>query len=71
MALKVHHEPGSFANERAESCCMCRRPTRYWHKSDVALCPSCAEETNRADLPTKREWFMREWSSRKRRVGQE
>lgn len=57
MALQVHKEPDEFAGEPAENCCVCQSPTRYWHASDVALCPSCAETVSRGALPTKAEWM--------------
>lgn len=59
MGLVIVHD-GSKPGDVMELCCMCRAPTRYWHKSDVALCPPCAKTTKRSDLPTKREWLDKE-----------
>jgi hypothetical protein len=59
MALKVNHD-GSPEYEVQERCCMCRTPTRFWHASDVALCPTCAKTTPLAALPTKKDWCAKE-----------
>ena len=60
MALQVEKESVDFAGSPSEHCCMCRKPTRYWHKSDVALCQECAKTTALKDLPTKKEWCAKE-----------
>lgn len=57
--LKVTHD-GTKPGEAQELCCMCRAPTRYWHYSDVALCPTCAKITKREELPTKADWCAKE-----------
>lgn len=59
MSLKVTHD-GTLAGEVAERCCMCSKPTRYWHRTDVALCLDCAKVTKLAQLPTKKEWCAKE-----------
>lgn len=42
----------------AESCAFCNAPTRYWYvPKDVAVCPSCAEKHEPADVPCKRQWL--------------
>lgn len=58
MSLKIVHE--GFMEGPMENCCMCRTPTRWWHLSDVALCPACAKKTKRTALPTKQEWVEKE-----------
>lgn len=59
MSLKVTHD-GSGPRDTLERCCMCRKETPFWHRSDVALCPDCAKTTKLADLPTKAEWCAKE-----------
>lgn len=59
MTLAVHHE-GPGMGPPYERCCMCRKTTQYWHKSDVALCQTCAKTTKLSDLPTKKEWCDKE-----------
>lgn len=57
MSLRVTKEPEDLSELPAEDCCICETPTRYWHRSDVALCQSCAKTTRLSELPTKAEWF--------------
>ena len=59
MTLAITHDgtPDGTAQER---CCMCRTPTRYWHRSDVALCQNCAKTTPLKALPTKAVWCAKE-----------
>lgn len=59
MPLKVTHD-GTSNGEVQERCCMCRSPTRYWHRSGVALCCTCARITPLVELPTKAEWCAKE-----------
>jgi hypothetical protein len=68
MALKVTHD-GTGPGDVRENCCMCREATRYWHRSDVALCCECAKTTELADLPTKAEWCAKERALRHKRFG--
>jgi hypothetical protein len=58
MSLKVTHD--GETGPIKERCCMCRCPTNYWHKSDVALCLHCKDKTQLEDLPTKAEWCAKE-----------
>jgi len=59
MSLQVTHD-GTPDREVQERCCMCRTPTRYWHRSDVALCQQCAKTTKLVALPTKKDWCAKE-----------
>lgn len=60
MGLKITHD-GETAREARERCCICRRETNFWYTpKDVALCPSCARRTRRADVPTKEQWWAAE-----------
>lgn len=59
MALKVEHD-GSGPGDQREHCCMCRELTRFWHRSDVALCEPCAKTTKLSELPTKADWCAKE-----------
>lgn len=59
MGLKVAHD-GSPDGSVQERCCICRVPTRYWHRSDVALCQACAKKTALTALPTKADWCAKE-----------
>ena len=60
MPLKIIHD-GTPEGELQERCCLCRTPTRYWHKkTDVALCPVCASKARLSDLSTKKEWCDKE-----------
>ncbi|WP_156374426.1 hypothetical protein [Pseudorhodoferax sp. Leaf274] len=65
--LKVEHDESSPGEPR-ERCCMCRSPTPFWHRSDVALCQSCARTTKLAQLPTKQEWIKKEQQLFERRA---
>ncbi len=67
MSLKVTHD-GTPTSEVQERCCMCRKQTRFWHKSDVALCQECAKTTRLADLPTKAAWFEKEAEVERQRI---
>lgn len=41
----------------SEHCCFCGAATRLWHAPrDVAVCASCAETHEEAEVPTKDEW---------------
>jgi dihydrofolate reductase (trimethoprim resistance protein) len=64
MSLKVIHD-GTAHFETQENCCICLSPTRYWHRTDVALCPSCAENTPLSSLPTKNQWCENEEKRKK------
>ena len=68
MSLKVTHD-GSGPRDVLERCCMCRKETPFWHRSDVALCPDCAKTTKLADLPTKAEWCDKELALYKKSMG--
>lgn len=60
MGVQVVHERElqGFSEKPYECCCMCDRPTPYWHtKNDVALCCECALSVEEKDVPTKEEWF--------------
>lgn len=59
MNLTVTHD-GFPKNEVCERCCICRKPTHYWHETDVALCQDCAKVTPLNLLPTKKEWCAKE-----------
>lgn len=42
-----------------ENCCLCGRPTRFWHAHktrDCALCPDCALDAKTTDIPLKKDW---------------
>jgi hypothetical protein len=60
--VKVELESKSLRKEFPrirESCCLCKRPTRFWHihkTRDCALCPDCAVDAKTSDIPTKEEW---------------
>lgn len=57
-SIKVEKEPIELGAMGLEPCCICWKPTSYWHKgNDVACCPECAKGKEEADLPTKAEWF--------------
>lgn len=51
--LLITHD-GTSDGATRERCCLCRAETPYWHASDVALCPYCADRSSAADLPSKK-----------------
>lgn len=59
MALKVTEalDRGDIFQDK---CCICHTPTRYWHRTDVALCKSCAALVKLSQLPTREEWLIAE-----------
>lgn len=66
MAVKVEVESKelrkAFPSIR-ENCCLCGRPTRFWHKHktrDCALCPDCALTAKTSDIPIKADWCKQE-----------
>ena len=56
--ISVHPDPDG---EAVESCCFCRRPTKYWYRPrDVACCKQCAGHAVADDVPDKQTWCRRE-----------
>jgi hypothetical protein len=54
MTFEVAHD-GTGRRDPTENCALCRLKTRYWHKkSDVAVCPVCAETRLASEIPPKR-----------------
>lgn len=63
MAVQVHEEPLSMRCWPQENCCLCRKPTRWWHGTgalNVALCPACAARSEPSDVPSKQQWMQSE-----------
>ena len=63
MAIPLVKEPSDIpvATIDMERCCFCRARTNMWHAGkDVACCESCAEEHDESDLPSKKEWCLKE-----------
>lgn len=61
MTVKVVREPYDFDDSRAENCCKCGKPTRYWHqRNDVPLCIPCSKKYGEKDIPAKLVWIKME-----------
>lgn len=59
MPVKVTMDE-EFPGAILEPCCICREMTPYWHYTDVAVCPRCAETQTFESLPSKKEWIKKE-----------
>jgi len=57
MAIDLAPDPDNAPGRVREHCCFCFRPTAHWYApKDVAVCISCAEVRDPAEVPTKAQW---------------